>query len=79
MPVLECACGMVMSVSAAKPRVSCIRCGGVELQVLVARREVASQNVERGEAALSITPNLGCSAELLQFDTRSLAPTVTGC
>ena len=29
MPVIECSCGMVMSVSVAKPRNTCIRCGGV--------------------------------------------------
>jgi hypothetical protein len=34
MPVLECSCGMVMSVSIAKPRNMCIRCGGVEFQEL---------------------------------------------
>ena len=34
MPVLECSCGMVMSVSVAKPRNTCIRCGGVEFRKL---------------------------------------------
>lgn len=34
MPIIECACGMVMSVSAHEPRHCCIRCGGVELRVL---------------------------------------------
>jgi hypothetical protein len=34
MPVLECSCGMVMSVSIAKPRTMCIRCGGVEFREL---------------------------------------------
>ena len=34
MPIIECACGMVMSVSADEPRHSCIRCGGVELRML---------------------------------------------
>jgi hypothetical protein len=34
MPVLECSCGMVMSVTAAKPRNTCIRCGGVEFREL---------------------------------------------
>ena len=34
MPVLECSCGMVMSVSVAKPRNTCIRCGGVEFREL---------------------------------------------
>jgi hypothetical protein len=34
MPVLECSCGMVMSVSVAKPRITCIRCGGAEFREL---------------------------------------------
>jgi hypothetical protein len=34
MPVLECSCGMVMSVSIAKPRNMCIRCGGAEFREL---------------------------------------------
>jgi hypothetical protein len=34
MAVLECSCGMVMSVSVAKPRNTCIRCGGVEFREL---------------------------------------------
>jgi hypothetical protein len=29
MPVIECACGMVMSVPRDGPRASCIRCGAV--------------------------------------------------
>ena len=35
MPVLECSCGMVMSVPVAKPRNTCIRCGAVEFRELV--------------------------------------------
>jgi len=31
MPILECRCGMVMSVPAENPRQSCIRCGRGEL------------------------------------------------
>ena len=34
MPVLECSCGMVMSISLTKPRNTCIRCGGVEFREL---------------------------------------------
>jgi hypothetical protein len=34
MPVLECSCGMVMSISIATPRNTCIRCGGVEFREL---------------------------------------------
>lgn len=32
MPVIECSCGMMMSVSTAEPRTRCIRCGGVEFR-----------------------------------------------
>jgi hypothetical protein len=38
MAVIECSCGMIMSVSAAKPRSRCIRCGGVEFHVLERRK-----------------------------------------
>lgn len=34
MPVLECSCGMVMSVSVATPRNTCIRCGGAAFREL---------------------------------------------
>lgn len=34
MPIIQCACGMVMSLSAEEPRHRCIRCGGVELRRL---------------------------------------------
>jgi hypothetical protein len=34
MAVMECNCGMVMSVSAAMPRKTCIRCGGMNLHEL---------------------------------------------
>ena len=34
MAVMECNCGMVMSVPAAMPRKTCIRCGGVNLHEL---------------------------------------------
>lgn len=34
MPVLECSCGMVMSVSLATPRNICIRCGGAAFHEL---------------------------------------------
>lgn len=34
MPVLECSCGMIMSVSIAKPRNMCIRCGGAHFREL---------------------------------------------
>ena len=34
MPVIECSCGMVMSVPAHGTRAGCIRCGGVEFHLL---------------------------------------------
>jgi predicted nucleic acid-binding Zn-ribbon protein len=34
MPLIECSCGMMMSVSAAEPRSCCIRCGGVEFRLV---------------------------------------------
>ena len=41
MSVIECSCGMVMSVSAVKPRNRCIRCGGVEFGELERRKPAA--------------------------------------
>jgi hypothetical protein len=32
MPIIECSCGMFMSLSSAEPRTRCIRCGGVEFR-----------------------------------------------
>jgi hypothetical protein len=32
MALLECTCGMVMSVSPTSPRLNCIRCGSTELR-----------------------------------------------
>lgn len=74
MPVLECSCGMVMSVSAAEPRVSCIRCGGVKLRVLLARR-----TADRIETRLTIALTIARSAEVLLFDTAPLEPIAGGC
>ncbi|MEX0641310.1 MAG: hypothetical protein WD468_01345 [Pirellulales bacterium] len=34
MPVIECSCGMMMSISATEPRTCCIRCGGVEFRLI---------------------------------------------
>ena len=45
MPVIECSCGMVMSVAARDPRVCCIRCGGVEFHILERRED--GQRLER--------------------------------
>lgn len=34
MPVIECSCGMVMSIAADDSRCHCIRCGGLEFRVV---------------------------------------------
>lgn len=34
MPVIECACGMVMSIASDDSRCYCIRCGGLEFRVV---------------------------------------------
>lgn len=51
MPVVECSCGMVMSLSARDPRTCCIRCGGVELHILPRRDN--SQRIERSTLSAS--------------------------
>jgi hypothetical protein len=79
MPVLECSCGMVMSVSTSKPRASSIRCSGENLHELFTQRVSTPQSVERIDVSSSRTPNLGCFDELLQFDATSLAPLIAGC
>jgi hypothetical protein len=43
MPILECRCGMVMSVQAENPRATCIRCGGASFG------RVDPPGVRRGE------------------------------
>jgi hypothetical protein len=57
MPVIECSCGMVMSVPVEGARSSCIRCGGLEFQILdrvaaVPVRQVASFHTRPGQYAL---------------------------
>ena len=52
MPVIECSCGMVMSVAADDPRSSCIRCGGVEFRMM-ARRGASSYTAEAGHLPTS--------------------------
>jgi len=52
MPVIECSCGMVMSVAADDPRSSCIRCGGVEFRMM-ARREPACYSAQLGGSEAS--------------------------
>jgi hypothetical protein len=50
MPVIECSCGMVMSVSDAEPRRNCIRCRGIEFRVLHGSKP-ANQALERWTGA----------------------------
>jgi hypothetical protein len=77
MPVLECTCGMVMSVAAARPRATCIRCRGAKLRELFSGRTAAAYAVQRAEAAALITPSSGSSVEVARFDL-ALLP-LPGC
>lgn len=53
MPVIECSCGMVMSMPVRGPRSTCIRCGGVEFHLLQpmerARRNSTDADRERDQ------------------------------
>ncbi len=62
MPVVECSCGMVMSVSAAKPRICCIRCGGVEFHVLE-RRQLTDRRLDRVPVRISHERGTGFRSE----------------
>ena len=61
MPVLEYKCGMIMSVAAAKPRVSCLRCGGASLHELF----TTSRSTGDVTAAAPRPPNLGSYSALI--------------
>lgn len=52
MPVIECSCGMVMSVASRGARSTCIRCGGSEFHVL----EQSAGHRHRGRIAFDATP-----------------------
>ena len=79
MPVLECSCGMVMSVSAAKPRQTCIRCGRADLKLLE-RKAKASRAVQRLKQSLPRgTPTIGRSEALVPFGDSLLAPISSAC
>jgi hypothetical protein len=69
MPVIECSCGMMMSVPAAEPRSCCIRCGGVEFR-LVEKWDPA--RATRGEFALR-PPRADCAQSPLDLTTIGLA------
>ena len=57
MPVVECSCRMVMSISGAKPRNTCIRCGSAEFRALEFIKQVAAAMV-----AASLAPIANCEA-----------------
>jgi hypothetical protein len=63
MPVIECSCGMVMSTPAVGSRPSCIRCGGIEFQIL--RRRFVDERPEQREFAASpkLQPHLAVIAD----------------
>jgi hypothetical protein len=50
MPVIECSCGMVMSITPADARLRCIRCGGAELHV-IGRREQPPASLVQDQVA----------------------------
>ena len=67
MPVLECSCGMIMSVSAAEPRKNCIRCGSTNLHGF-ARRVPNRPAPRENDTFLGETPILGTPAAIRQGD-----------
>ncbi len=66
MPVLECSCGMIMSVSAAAPRKTCIRCGGTNLRGF-ARRSSTRPALIQSRSPSEETPTMGTLAAIPQF------------
>ena len=60
MPVIECSCGMIMSLSTGERRCSCIRCGGVEFRVV--------------EKSGCLRPDLSSTVELSRTDRRRSQP-----
>jgi hypothetical protein len=65
MPVVECSCGMVMSISVARPRHNCIRCGSSEIREVEWRGSapvVAKQSTERSLATKLTTQRVGAGA-----------------
>ncbi len=72
MPVIECSCGMVMSVSAAEPRNSCIRCGSNEFGELERRKPLANL-FARSAFAPSTTSGKSSPMSLLAMTGRLLS------
>ena len=65
MPIIQCACGMVMSTKADEPRHYCVRCGGIEFRPLAIatgvfraddRRLGAREPVSEGRYVESVLP-----------------------
>ena len=63
MAVLECSCGMVMSTSAVKPRVACIRCGRAELLPINEGSQTPRAPM-RGKWRCIPTPTIGRSSSV---------------
>jgi hypothetical protein len=78
MPVIECSCGMVMSVSAAAPRKSCIRCGGAEFRELVWRGPVVSA-LECSSLLSATTYGNWFSMALLPMAGSAAESVIAGC
>jgi hypothetical protein len=69
MPVVECSCGMVMSISVARPRHKCIRCGSSEIREVEWRGSapvVSKQSAESLLATNGTGQRVGAGAT--QFD-----------
>lgn len=69
MPVIECSCGMMMSVSASEPRSCCIRCGGVEFRVV---EKWDRARAATGQFALR-APSMDCARPTLDLAGMGLA------
>ncbi len=78
MPVIECSCGMVMSVSVATLRNTCIRCGGVEFREL--ERFNSAVNTTN---CTSLEPISTCGHCLpipsLAMASKGVIPTIVSC
>ena len=80
MPVLECSCGMVMSVSTCKAASFVHSLRRRNLHELFTRRTRDATIYRSRRSVVRRFPlTLGCSDELLQFDAPLLSPTIAGC
>ena len=71
MPVIECTCGMVMSVSIHGPRASCIRCGGIEFHLL----KQSESRPRRGAVVFEMTPR-DTTFPTFEFDGTELTASI---